>query len=168
MNSFRLMALLGALGLCFSLSARAQATASVDYEAVALRYFLTTLLPQDHPTYRKLSYSGYVLPEPHTFTFSPCFAPFDSLQREEVAITRWLRAQSTGKTVPIPPNSALKVVRRGGRAIPWVGISDALDLRAQRVVPICLSLLHHYTDYYFITLNSAGQVVSACRRQTIQ
>jgi hypothetical protein len=168
MNSFRQMTLLGALSLCLGQNAQAQATASVDYEAVALRYFLTTLLPQDRPTYRKLSYSGRVLPGPHAFIFFPCFAPFDSLRREEGAINRWLGAPSTGKTVPIPPSSALKVVRRGGRSIPWVSVSDALDLRAGRVVPICLSLLYHYTDYYFITLDSAGQVVSACRRQTIQ
>ena len=168
MNSFRQMALLGALSLCLRLNAQAQATALVEYEAVALRYFLSTLLPQDHPTYRKLSYSGCVLPGPHAFTSFPCFAPFDSLRREEVAINRWLGAQSTGKTVPIPPSSALKVVRRGGRFIPWVSVSDALDLRARRVVPIRLSLLYRFTDYYFINLDSEGQVVSACRRQTIQ
>ena len=165
MNCFHRVLLLGALclGPCFD--ALAQSTAPVDYEAVALRHFLVTLLPQDHPTYHKLTYSGYVLPDPFAFHFPPCFTPYDSLRHDATFVRP---SRSTGKAVPVPPGSAFKVVTRSGRNIPWVGVSDALVWRTRRLVPICLSLRYHYTDYYNITLSPTGQVLSSCRKQTIQ
>ena len=164
MLGFRTILLLSLL--TGGLAARGQSPAAVPYEAEALRYLLTTLVPRDHPTYRKLTFSGYVLPDPFTFrVFPPCFAPLDSVAHEA---TFRIRSEPTGKSVPLPPGHTLRMVKRLGRTVPWVGVCDAMEWRTRRVVPIYLSLQRHYSDCYFITLNLAGQVVSACRVQRTQ
>lgn len=154
--------------LASSCGAWGQTPAPPDYEAEALRYFATELLPRDHPTYRKLSYSGHVLPERFTFQVTrPCFPTADSLLFEAGALV--LRSRSTGKAAPLPPGRALKAVKRTGRNVPWLGVWDAFAWHDQRrVVPLCLSLRYHYSDYYFITLNPAGLVVSSCRVAHVQ
>lgn len=167
MPFFRTVFFFCALATCSG--AWGQTPAPPAYEAEALRYFLDVLVPRDHPAYRKLNYSGYVSPTAFSFqVFSPCFSTLDSLQHEETAGTLRIRSQPTGKAVPTPAGTAYKVVRKAGRSVPSVSLCDALELRNRRVVPIYLSALYHYTDCYYISMDTAGHVVSACRKGVIQ
>ena len=134
MPFFRTVFFLGCLATCSG--AWGQTPAPPAYEAEALRYFLDVLVPRDHPSYHKLSYSGYVSPTAFSFqVFTPCFTTFDSLQVEETAGTLRIRSKPTGKVVPTPAGTAFKVVRKAGRRVPWVCLCDALELRNRRWHP---------------------------------
>ena len=136
-----------------------QISQPIDYEAIALHYFLTTLLPQDHPTYFKIAYSGYTVSEKVSFQIaSPCFLSSDSLRPANI-----IMQEPTGKAVPIQPATSLKVVKHPRRKVPLVMVWDAIELGRKRVVLVAISLRYHYTDYYYVTLSPTYQVLSSCR-----
>jgi hypothetical protein len=140
-----------------------QVSQTMDYEAIALQYFLTTLLPQDHPTYATLAYSGSTSSQQAPFAIaSACFISSDSLQQAN-APGRMSMPASTGKAVPIQTATRFKIVKHPRRKVPSLVIWDAIELGKKRVVRLAISLRYHYTDYYYITLSPTYQVVSSCR-----
>jgi hypothetical protein len=140
-----------------------QVSQTMDYEATALQYFLITLLPQDHPTYFTLSYSGYTSAQQVSIPItSPCFLSNDSLQQAN-ATGRVSVPEPTGKAVLIQTATRFKIVKHPRRKVPSLMIWDAIELGKKRVVRLAISLRYHYTDYYYITLSPTYQVVSSSR-----
>jgi hypothetical protein len=154
------------------LGAIGQSLDSASCEATALQYFVATLLPHDHQRYHKIAYTGHVSPDASEefppLTYFACFSSPDSPRADQLGMRPLTLLRLPGRRVPLALSSSTKVVKRSTTKVPLLELYPVRSWNEQLVVPIRISVRYHYVDYYFIILNSTGQVKNSCRFATIQ